>query len=398
MQIDANNYERTNNMAKRIKCPICRQFVDEKTYLENGTCLQCGEDISCEQTIVNHFVRLKKDNEKMEAIFGGVDEQSQPKENSADLQEDIKSEPKSRPQTESTPLPVQQEQNKPNLKVNFDWDALMYDDNASEAENIEENITSENIKNTIIKEDNNESDSSKDEDETVSDILAQLAAESDSNENNSSITANFDFQEPSFDDKQIEEPSFDEPAFNNINEEQLEEDKELEQIITQKEIVPSQKPNTHPETTETIVEKAIEENTNDTSSKDKSNTNDTVTNILSKVKKSIPLKKEESIPKEEKDLDVSADTEEKVDLSKMTTEERMAYRHKQRAVKEKFSEQLECPKEVYQSNTEKNGFYYNDTQAAIPPEPDIIKRSTIIKVVGSVALLLLFVVFMIYYV
>ena len=82
----------------------------------------------------------------------------------------------------------------------------------------------------------------------------------------------------------------------------------------------------------------------------------------------------------------------------MTTEERMEYRRSQKNIKEKFTETLECDPSVYQSNTKANGYYYNDTKAIVPPEADIIKRSTILKVVGSVLGLLAFVVFMIYYV
>lgn len=351
---------------KRILCPVCGSDIDRKTFLTDGTCAGCGEDLSANEEIIGFF--------------------SDSDDGNADFDDSIESYKKTR-------------KNKVTTNRSKGLSASMTGKIVKKGTDVSKPVGS-----PLRGKEPETFCPTEMSDEELDKVLNKLGKASNSdpeiekeadNEDDTGEIPVIDEEEYTFAEENEEVIELeDEPSENDYAEDAAEE--EYENIEFQDDEEETQ-----------ILEQMrrdLEEKNNTSASDVNEDSEDSMEFDTEEEEYEEPDSDDEDAEYSDYDDETEEDSEslsenetipEKAPVIMSVADMIRQKCHHDSSEDDYATEKREVEKDVFDSNADG---YYNDTEASEPPQADIIPKKTILKIAGTVLGLILFTVFFIYYV
>ena len=386
---------------KAIPCPSCGAEIIRTNFLESKICPQCGDDLSDDKDVLKAFGLDTLDDD--DDVFRRMIENSSKYGKNSTEKKQVVTEEKSVVQTAVANFP-QKDNNAPSISAPLSASDLQarlraMTTNQNIAENEDETPEEENYDISI--------DTTLPENESieVSDFSIDLSVSEDIDVEQDLKTGFSD--EDYFNDSMIDETVVEEDPENidaDIQEKQTDESlSDNKEYNSQRVVQLADGRYLDTVTGELLAEDSIHNNTVD-NTMEQTSSRETVENHESTTNEGLNFPNNDSII-DAGNKNIISDV-----INKVSTEPIKKAKSLADAMRENLEEAYPTvdansydmarneKKENIENFDSNYDHYYDDTQAALPPEPDIIKSSTIRNAILYVVGLFLFSAFMIYYI
>lgn len=364
---------------KRILCPVCGSDIDKKTFLADGTCAGCGEDLSENEEVIAYFSENEDDD--------------------TDFDDSIENYKKTKRTRVTTNRSKGLSASMTGKIVKKSTEASKPDSSPSKAEEprgfYPVEISDEELDREMSKLRNSkDSEDELPEEPVMEDDLEEVPVigeeeypfpdEDEESADEGEIIELEDDEEELPEDEEFEE---DAPAEEEYEDDDAQEDEETSRILEQMRRDLEEK-----NRTTTLTPDEEDEEPADFGEEEES---------YEEYDSPEPDDDDTEFDDNDEETEEEADSlsEDEEESAKkpviMSVADMIRQRcHTDNSDEDYSTEKREVEKDVFDSNSDG---YYDDTEASEPPQADIIPKKTILKVVGTIVGLVLLTIFFIYY-